>query len=189
MHFFLGYGPSVLLFCCIVIVRVLSLCLYLSVCQSSYGHVNYHQELCLSVCLYLCVCLCLSGSPKAMITRSSVCLSVCLYLCVSVSVRESYGHDHQELCLCVCLSVSLCVSVSVQESYGRVTYHQELWLFPSLLLFHSDLARLLLSSRHRQIPAARSSALSLNRPGALLPYESGATGMSFVSPSVCHKTE
>jgi len=122
-----------------------------------------------------------------MITRSSVCLSV--YLCVSVSVQESYGHDHQELCLCVCLSVSLCVSVSVQESYGRVTYHQELWLFPSLLLFHSDLARLLLSSRHRQIPAARSSALSLNRPGALLPYESGATGMSFVCPSVCHKTE
>jgi len=86
----------------------------------------------------------------------------------------------------VCLSV--CISVSVQESYGRVTYHQELWLFPSLLLFHSDLARLLLSSRHRQIPAARSSALSLNRPGALLPYESGATGMSFVCPSVCHKT-
>ena len=92
-------------------------------------------------------------------------------------------------CVSVCLSVSVCVSVSVQESYGRVTYHQELWLFPSLLLFHSDLARLLLSSRHRQIPAARSSALSLNRPGALLPYESGATGMSFVCPSVCHKTE
>ena len=124
-----------------------------------------------------------------MITRSSVCLSVCISVCLCLSRSPTAMITRSSACVSVCLSVSLCVSVSVQESYGRVTYHQELWLFPSLLLFHSDLARLLLSSRHRQIPAARSSALSLNRPGALLPYESGATGMSFVCPSVCHKTE
>jgi len=118
---------------------------------------------CLCVVLYLSVCLCLCGQEW--------------------SGRVTY---HQELWLCVCVwsRVSVCVVLYLsvwscpcgQEWSGRVTYHQELWLFPSLLMFHSDLSRHIITSRHRMMTAARKNAMALNRPGAVLPWLSGATG-------------
>ena len=119
--------------------------------------------------LYCWVCLCV---VLCVFVWSCICLCVC---CEEWSGRVTY---HQELWLCVCVSVCVSVYVSVccQEWSGRVTYHQELWLFPSLLMFHSDLSRHIITSRHRMMTAARKNAMALNRPGAVLPWHSGATG-------------
>ena len=75
----------------------------------------------------------------------------------------------------------------LQEWNGRVTYHQELWVFPSLLLFHSDISRHIIASRRRTIRSARQNAEAIHRHGAMIPWESGVTGIS-CSPNLLMAT-
>jgi len=64
----------------------------------------------------------------------------------------------------------------LQEFYGRVTYHQELWIYPSLLLFHYDISQHIITSRLRRLRAARKNAANVGRQGLMFPYHSAATG-------------
>jgi len=66
--------------------------------------------------------------------------------------------------------------IYLQEFYGRVTYHQELWIYPSVLLFHSDLSQHIITSRLRRQTAAKKNAANVGRHGLMFPFHSAATG-------------
>ena len=187
MHFFLGYGPSVLLFCCIVIVRVLSLCLYLSVsefvrpCKLSSGALL----VCLSVCISVCVCVCpgvvrsCNLSPGALVVPVIAIISLGPRASPAVIATSSDSRRQKQRSLTQptwrtaalwewCYRYVICLSVCLSQN--RVG---------TVLLYESGatgMSSVCLSVCHTTL-------------GAVLSYESGATGMSFVSPCVCHKTE
>jgi protein-glucosylgalactosylhydroxylysine glucosidase len=65
--------------------------------------------------------------------------------------------------------------VVLQDFEGRVMYDQELWMYPPLLLFHTEIA--IVTSRQQQTGSARQNAKLLGQDqGVLYPWQSGATG-------------
>jgi trehalose/maltose hydrolase-like predicted phosphorylase len=60
--------------------------------------------------------------------------------------------------------------------YGHIFWDSDTWMFPSLLLTHPDIARSLVTFRHRTLDAARANARANGRRGALYPWEADERG-------------
>jgi trehalose/maltose hydrolase-like predicted phosphorylase len=60
---------------------------------------------------------------------------------------------------------------------GHVFWDTELWMFPSLLVLHPELAKSMIEYRFRRLDAAKRNAFSKGYKGAMYPWESAETGV------------
>ncbi|XP_029642302.1 protein-glucosylgalactosylhydroxylysine glucosidase isoform X2 [Octopus sinensis] len=60
---------------------------------------------------------------------------------------------------------------------GHVFWDQDIWMFPPILMFNADLAKVLMKTRTRTLDAARARAAMNGHKGAMYPWESAQTGM------------
>ena len=60
---------------------------------------------------------------------------------------------------------------------GHVFWDTELWMFPSILVLHPEMARSLVEYRYQRLPAARKNAFNHGYKGAMFPWESAASGL------------
>ncbi len=60
---------------------------------------------------------------------------------------------------------------------GHVFWDTDLWMFPSLLVLHPELAKSLIEYRYQRLDAARRNAFSHGYKGAMFPWESAETGV------------
>ena len=68
-------------------------------------------------------------------------------------------------------------SLPFQDYKGHVFWDQETWMYPPILFFHADLAKLILDTRVRTSEMAKSFAKSNGRQGMQFPWESAYTGI------------
>lgn len=66
--------------------------------------------------------------------------------------------------------------LSSDDYGGLVFWDAEIWMYPSLLLMHPELARSVLDYRYRTLPAARANARRMGYAGAFFPWTSAAGG-------------
>ena len=59
---------------------------------------------------------------------------------------------------------------------GLIFWDTELWMYPSLLLQHPELAKSVVEYREKTLPAARANAAALGQRGAFYPWTSADTG-------------
>jgi len=59
---------------------------------------------------------------------------------------------------------------------GHVFWDAELWMFPSLLILHPDMAKSMLEYRFQRLKEAEHNAFAHGYKGAMYPWESAATG-------------
>ncbi|KEI44325.1 discoidin domain-containing protein [Saccharopolyspora rectivirgula] len=59
---------------------------------------------------------------------------------------------------------------------GLIFWDAELWIYPSLLLWHPELAKPVVDYREKTLPAARRNASSTGQQGAFYPWTSADTG-------------
>ncbi|MFC7344831.1 glycosyl hydrolase family 65 protein [Saccharopolyspora griseoalba] len=59
---------------------------------------------------------------------------------------------------------------------GLIFWDTELWMYPSLLLQHPDIARSVVAYREKMLPAARENARSTGQLGAFYPWTSADSG-------------
>ncbi|XP_052827965.1 protein-glucosylgalactosylhydroxylysine glucosidase [Octopus bimaculoides] len=65
-----------------------------------------------------------------------------------------------------------------EDDYGgHIFWDQDIWMFPPVLMFRTDLAKVLMKTRTRTLDAARARAAMNGRKGAMYPWESAQTGM------------
>ncbi len=60
---------------------------------------------------------------------------------------------------------------------GHVFWDTELWMFPSILVLHPELAKSLVEYRFQRLEAAKRNAFSKGYKGAMYPWESAETGV------------
>jgi protein-glucosylgalactosylhydroxylysine glucosidase len=60
--------------------------------------------------------------------------------------------------------------------YGHIFWDSDTWMFPSLLLTHTDLAHSLVAFRGRTLPAAQANARANGFRGAIYPWEADERG-------------
>lgn len=60
---------------------------------------------------------------------------------------------------------------------GHTFWDTELWMFPSLLVLHPEMAKSLVEYRYQRLEAARRNAFSHGYKGAMFPWESAETGV------------
>ncbi len=60
---------------------------------------------------------------------------------------------------------------------GHVFWDTELWMYPSILVLHPEMARSLVEYRYRRLEAARRNAFNHGYKGAMFPWESAASGV------------
>jgi len=60
---------------------------------------------------------------------------------------------------------------------GHVFWDTELWMFPSILVLHPEIAKSLVEYRYQRLEAARKNAFSHGYKGAMYPWESAETGV------------
>lgn len=60
--------------------------------------------------------------------------------------------------------------------YGHIFWDSDTWMFPSLLLTHTDVAHSLVAFRGRTLPAARANAQANGFRGAMYPWEADERG-------------
>ncbi len=60
---------------------------------------------------------------------------------------------------------------------GHVFWDTELWMFPSLLVLHPELAKSMIEYRFQRLDAAKRNAFSKGFKGAMFPWESAETGV------------
>ncbi|PWU01844.1 MAG: glycosyl hydrolase family 65 [Bacteroidetes bacterium] len=60
---------------------------------------------------------------------------------------------------------------------GHVFWDSELWMYPSLLVLHPELAQSLIEYRFKRLDAAKRNAFALGYKGAMFPWESAETGV------------
>src|SRR4029078_10623166 len=60
---------------------------------------------------------------------------------------------------------------------GHVFWDTELWMFPSLLVLHPEIARSLVEYRFQRLAAAKRNAFANGFKGAMYPWESAETGV------------
>ncbi|XP_058925021.1 protein-glucosylgalactosylhydroxylysine glucosidase [Kogia breviceps] len=78
---------------------------------------------------------------------------------------------------------------SREECYwGHVFWDQDLWMFPSILLFHPEAARALLQYRIRTLRGALYNAQNLGYQGAKFAWESAGSGLE-VCPEAIYGTQ
>ncbi len=59
---------------------------------------------------------------------------------------------------------------------GHIFWDTEIFMYPSLLMLHPELAKSLVAFRSRTLPAARENASKNGRRGAMYPWEAGPDG-------------
>lgn len=59
---------------------------------------------------------------------------------------------------------------------GHAFWDTELWMYPSLLLLHPEIAKSLLEYRYQRLDAAKHNAFAHGYKGAMYPWESAASG-------------
>lgn len=60
---------------------------------------------------------------------------------------------------------------------GHVFWDTDLWMFPALLVLHSEIARSMVEYRFRRLDAARRNAFAHGYKGAMYPWESADSGV------------
>ena len=60
---------------------------------------------------------------------------------------------------------------------GHVFWDTELWMFPSILVLHPQIAKSLIEYRYQRLEAARKNAFAHGYKGAMFPWESAETGV------------
>ena len=60
---------------------------------------------------------------------------------------------------------------------GHVFWDTELWMFPSLLIMHPEMAKSMMEYRFQRLDAAKKNAFSKGYKGAMFPWESAETGV------------
>jgi trehalose/maltose hydrolase-like predicted phosphorylase len=60
---------------------------------------------------------------------------------------------------------------------GHVFWDTELWMYPSILVLHPEMAKSLLEYRYQRLEAAKRNAFNHGYKGAMFPWESAATGV------------
>lgn len=60
---------------------------------------------------------------------------------------------------------------------GHVFWDTELWMFPSLLVMHPEIAKSMMEYRFQRLDAAKKNAFSKGYKGAMFPWESADTGV------------
>ncbi|MEO7530726.1 MAG: glycoside hydrolase family 65 protein [Sediminibacterium sp.] len=60
---------------------------------------------------------------------------------------------------------------------GHVFWDTELWMYPSILVLHPEMAKSLVEYRYQRLAAARRNAFNHGYKGAMFPWESAATGV------------
>jgi len=60
---------------------------------------------------------------------------------------------------------------------GHVFWDTELWMFPSLLVLHPEIAKSMVEYRYQRLEAARRNAFANGFKGAMFPWESAETGV------------
>ena len=60
---------------------------------------------------------------------------------------------------------------------GHVFWDTELWMFPSLLVMHPEIAKSIMEYRFQRLDAAKKNAFSKGYKGAMFPWESAETGV------------
>ncbi len=60
---------------------------------------------------------------------------------------------------------------------GHVFWDTELWMYPSLLVLHPEMAKSMVEYRYQRLDAARKNAFNHGYKGAMFPWESAATGV------------
>lgn len=60
---------------------------------------------------------------------------------------------------------------------GHVFWDAELWMYPSLLVLHPELAKSMMEYRFQKLEAAKRNAFSKGFKGAMYPWESAETGV------------
>lgn len=60
---------------------------------------------------------------------------------------------------------------------GHVFWDTELWMFPSILVLHPEMAKSLIEYRYQRLDAAKRNAFSHGYKGAMFPWESAETGV------------
>ncbi|MES2374138.1 MAG: glycoside hydrolase family 65 protein [Bacteroidota bacterium] len=60
---------------------------------------------------------------------------------------------------------------------GHVFWDTELWMYPSILVLHPEMAKSLVEYRYQRLSAAKKNAFNHGYKGAMFPWESAATGV------------
>jgi len=60
---------------------------------------------------------------------------------------------------------------------GHVFWDTELWMYPSILVLHPEIAKSLVEYRYQRLEAAKRNAFSKGYKGAMYPWESAETGV------------
>src|SRR5476649_1116743 len=60
---------------------------------------------------------------------------------------------------------------------GHVFWDTELWMYPSILVLHPEMARSLVEYRYNRLAAAKRNAFNHGYKGAMFPWESAASGV------------
>ncbi len=60
---------------------------------------------------------------------------------------------------------------------GHVFWDTELWMFPSILVLHPEIAKSMMEYRFQRLEAAKQNAFSKGFKGAMFPWESAETGV------------
>jgi len=60
---------------------------------------------------------------------------------------------------------------------GHVFWDTELWMFPSILVLHPELAKSMIEYRYQRLEAAKRNAFGKGYKGAMYPWESAETGV------------
>ncbi|MEO7393858.1 MAG: glycoside hydrolase family 65 protein [Chitinophagaceae bacterium] len=60
---------------------------------------------------------------------------------------------------------------------GHVFWDTELWMYPSLLVLHPELAKSMMEYRYQRLEAAKKNAFSKGYKGAMFPWESADSGV------------
>ncbi|MES2332983.1 MAG: glycoside hydrolase family 65 protein [Bacteroidota bacterium] len=60
---------------------------------------------------------------------------------------------------------------------GHVFWDTELWMYPSILVLHPEMAKSLVEYRYQRLAAAKKNAFNHGYKGAMFPWESAATGV------------
>ncbi len=60
---------------------------------------------------------------------------------------------------------------------GHVFWDTELWMYPSILVLHPEMAKSMVEYRYQRLEAAKRNAFSKGFKGAMFPWESAATGV------------
>ena len=60
---------------------------------------------------------------------------------------------------------------------GHVFWDTDLWMFPSVLVLHPEIAKSMMEYRYQRLDAAKKNAFSKGYKGAMYPWESAETGV------------